>query len=175
MGRTTLARKGGSYLVRIQKIIACFVVLAATAGCRAQAPVQKTNSKIDARIETAIRNQLSVPPVYNITIGPEKKSELSGYNSILVTFSLPGHPGRTQKLTYLVSTDGNTLARLSKTDISKQPGADLPIAGRRIRGNPNAKASSVSFGDLECRICVRPRAEPVPRIVYRCKWLLRVT
>lgn len=151
-------------------------MLAATAGCRAQAPISpsQTKTRIDARIETAIRNELSVPPVYNVTIGPEKKSDLSGYNSILVTFSLPGHPERTQQLTYLVSTDGNTLARLSKMDISQDPNAALPIAGRPVRGNAKAKVTLVNFDDLECPFCARFHAELFPSIMDRYKGLLRV-
>lgn len=169
-----LPRKGGPQLLRIQKIVACCVVLAATAGCRAQAPTQKNQSQIDVRIETAIRNQLSVPPLYNITIGPEKKSNLAGYNSILVTFTLPGHPDRTQHLTYLVSTNGNTLARLSKIDISKKPGSELPTAGRPVRGNPNAKVTLVNFDDLECPFCARLHAELFPGIMDKYKGLLKV-
>lgn len=161
-------------MLRFQKIIACFVVLAATAGCRAQAPTQKTNSKIDARIETAIRNQLSVPPIYNVTIGPEKKADLAGYKSILVTFSLPGHPARTQQLTYLISTDGNTLARLSKIDISRKPGSELPTEGRPVRGNPSAKVTLVNFDDLECPFCARFHSELFPAIMSKYKGLLRV-
>lgn len=129
---------------------------------------------MNARIETAIRNQLNVPPVYRVTIGPEKKSDLSGYRSILVTFSLPGHPGRTQKLTYLISTDGNTLARLSQMDISRDPNAALPIAGRPIRGNPNAKVTLVNFDDLECPFCARFHAELFPAVMDRYKGLLRI-
>lgn len=169
-----MPRKGGPRLLRIHKILACCVVLAATAGCRAQAPNAKTNSKIDARIETAIRNQLSVPPIYNVTIGPEKKSDLAGYNSILVTFSLPGHPGRTQKLTYLISTDGNTLARLSKMDISQKPGTELPTEGRPVRGNPSAKVTLVNFDDLECPFCARFHSELFPGIMNKYKGLLKV-
>ena len=171
-----LFHKGGSLLLRIQGILACCVILAATAGCRAQAPTttSKTSAKLDARIETAIRNELSVPPVYNVTIGPEKKSDLAGYNSVLVTFSLPGHPNRTQQLTYLVSTDGNTLARLSKIDISKDPNSALPIAGRAIRGNPNAKVTLVNFDDLECPFCARMHAELFPGIMDEYKGLIRI-
>lgn len=163
-------------MLRIQKILACCVILTATVACRGQAPTttSKTNAKLDARIETAIRNELSVPPVYNVTIGPEKKSDLAGYNSILVTFSLPGHPDRTQQLTYLVSTDGNTLARLSKIDISKNPDAELPIAGRAIRGNPKAKVTLVNFDDLECPFCARLHSELFPGIMDKYKGLIRI-
>jgi protein-disulfide isomerase len=152
------------------------VILAATVGCRAQSPTptSKSNAKLDARIETAIRNELSVPPVYNVSIGPEKKSDLAGYNSILVTFSLPGHPDRTQQLTYLVSTDGNTLARLSKIDISKDPNTSLPIAGRAIRGNPKAKVTLVNFDDLECPFCARLHSELFPGIMDKYKGLIRI-
>ena len=161
-------------MLRIQRIIACCAVLAATVGCHAQSPATPSQKTINIRIETAIRNQLSVPPIYNISIGPEKKSELAGYKSILVTFSLPGHPDRTQQLTYLVSTDGNTLARLSKTDISKAPGSKLPVAGRPIRGNPNAKVTLVNFDDLECPFCARLHAELFPGIMDRYKGLIRI-
>lgn len=163
-------------MLRIQGILACCVVLAATAGCRAQAPAtpSKSTAQLNARIETAIRNELSVPPVYNVTIGPEKKSSLSGYNSILVTFSLPGHPNRTQQLEYLISKDGNTLARLSKIDISKDPDAMLPIEGRPIRGNPKAKVTLVNFDDLECPFCARLHAELFPGIMDQYKGLIRV-
>jgi protein-disulfide isomerase len=165
-------------LRRIQGILACCVLLAAAAatGCRAQtqAPVSKITAKLNARIETAIRNDLSVPPVYNVTIGPEKKSDLAGYKSILVTFSLPGHPDRTQQLKYLVSTDGDTLARLSKIDISRSPQADLPIAGRPVRGNPKAKVTLVNFDDLECPFCARLHSEIFPTVMNRYKGLLRV-
>lgn len=163
-------------MLRIQKILACCVILTATVACRGQAPTttSKLNARLDARIETAIRNELSVPPVYNVTIGPEKKSDLAGYNSILVTFSLPGHPDRTQQLTYLISTDGNTLARLSKIDISKSPNAELPIAGRAIRGNPKAKVTLVNFDDLECPFCARLHSELFPGIMDEYKGLIRV-
>lgn len=161
-------------MLRIQKILVCLAVLAVTAGCKAQAPATNSNSRLDTRIETAVRNQLSVPPEYNVTIGPEKKSNLSGYNSILVTFSLPGHPDRTQQLEYLISTDGNTLARLSKIDISQNPNSTLPIQGRAIRGNPNAKVTIVNFDDLECPFCARLHAELFPGVMDRYKGLVKV-
>lgn len=171
----TPSQKVDLFLSRIQILLACCIVVAATAGCRAQTPAnKKLNSQLDIRIQTAIRNELSVPPEYKVTIGPEKKSELSGYNSILVTFSLPGHPNRTQHLEYLVSKNGNTLARLSKIDISKNPQSMLPIQGRPIRGNPNAKVTLVNFDDLECPFCAKLHAELFPGIMNRYKGLLRV-
>ncbi len=169
----TLSRKVDLLLSRTQMILASCIVLAATAGCRAQTP-KSPNPKLATRIETAIRNELSVPPEYNVTLGPEKKSELAGYKSIEVTFSLPGHPGHTQKLQYLVSNDGNTLARLSKINISQSPGAELPIQGRPVRGNPNAKVTLVNFDDLECPFCARLHAELFPGVMNRYKGLIRV-
>lgn len=112
--------------------------------------------------------------MYNVTIGPETKSNLAGYKSIMVTFSLPGHPDQTQRLTYLVSTDGDTLARLSKIDISRSPQADLPIAGRPVRGNPGAKVTLVNFDDLECPFCARLHSEIFPGVIDQYKGLLRV-
>jgi protein-disulfide isomerase len=159
-------------LSRLRFLIGCGLLLATVAGCRAQDPA--SNSALDRKIETTIRNELNVPPEYDISLGAPTKSQLQGYNAILVTFSLPGHPDHTQQLQYLVSTDGNTLARLSKYDISKDPAEFLPVAGRPMRGNPQAKVTLVNFDDLECPFCARMHSELFPDVLDHYKNLLRV-
>jgi protein-disulfide isomerase len=155
-------------------ILACCALVFVTAGCRAQAPAQKPVSVLNQRIETAIRNELNVPPEYDIAISPQSPSKMAGFNAITVTFSLPGHPNHTQKLRYLVSTDGDTLARLSKFDISQDPDFLLPIEGRPVRGNPRAKVTIVNFDDLECPFCARMHSELFPGIYDHYKGLIKV-
>lgn len=156
-------------------LFASSLLFAVAAGCRAQdAAKTPANSALDRKIETTIRNELSVPPEYNVTLSPEKPSEMAGYNSVMVTFALPGHPDHTQQLEYLVSKDGNTLARLSKFDISKDWQSSLPIENRPVRGNPEAKVTIVNFDDLECPFCARMHAEFFPDVLDHYKGLVKV-
>jgi protein-disulfide isomerase len=114
------------------------------------------------KIEIMIRSELGVPPQYQMTIGARAKSDLSGYDTIAVTFFLPNEPSRKQTVDFLLSKDGNTLARLSKWNIGPDP-AELPEAiGRPVRGDAAAKVTIVNFDDLECPFCARMNAEFFP-------------
>jgi len=119
-------------------------------------------SELQRKIEIMIRAELSVPPQYNISIGPRQPSDVNGYDTIAVTFSLPAQPQKKQTLDFLLSKDGNTLARLSKWDLGPDPALMLPIDGRPVRGNPNARVTVVNFDDLECPYCAQMNAEFFP-------------
>lgn len=125
-------------------------------------------------MEAAIRNSLNVPPEYELSFGPETPSAMTGYNTVPVTFLLPGHPEHTLHMDYLVSKDGKTLARLIQFNIGEDPNDTLPIAGRPIRGNPNAKVTIVNFDDLECPFCARFHSELFPEIFDQYKGLIRI-
>lgn len=165
---------------RIQTLLACCLVLMTAVGCHAQPSVQSNAtppqpvSAVNQRIEAAIRNSLNVPPEYELTLGPETPSGMEGYNTVPVTFSLPDHPEHTLHLDYLVSKDGKTLARLVKYDIGESPNQMLPIAGRPVRGNPQAKVTIVNFDDLECPFCARFHSELFPTLFDHYKGLIRV-
>lgn len=120
-----------------------------------------------------IRAELNVPPEYQMSIGPRQKSDLSGYDAIAVTFSLPSHPGHDQTVDFLLSKDGNTLARLSKWNIGPDPAEMLPTQGRPVRGDPAAKVTIVNFDDLECPYCARMHAEFFPETLDRYKGLVK--
>ena len=160
--------------------LAC-AFLVATAGCRAQqTPPAQTNQgstaespQLNRKIEIMIRSELSVPPQYELAIGPRQKSDVSGYDTIAVTFSLPGQPSRTQSVDFLLSKDGNTLARLSKWDLRPDPTEQLPTEGRPVRGNPAAKVTIVNFDDLECPYCARMHAEFFPETLDHYKGLVK--
>ncbi len=145
-------------------------------GCMAQpAPVSTAlpTSRLNRKIEVMIRAELSVPPEYQMVIGERQKSDLAGYDMIPVTFSLPAHPERSQTVNFLLSKDGNTLARLSKWDIGEDPAMMIPTDGRPVRGNPEAKVTIVNFDDLECPFCARMNAEFFPDTMEHYKGLVK--
>jgi protein-disulfide isomerase len=136
-------------------------------------PAAAVTAPLSRKIEVMIRSELSVPPQYDMTIGARQKSDVSGFDTIPVTFSLPGEPSHSQIVEFLLSKDGNTLARLSKWDIGPDPGSTLPTEGRPVRGNPQAKVTIVNFDDLECPYCARMHAEFFPAAQDRYKGLVK--
>jgi protein-disulfide isomerase len=130
-------------------------------------------SALDRKIEVMIRAELSVPPQYEIAIGPREKSDLNGFDTIGVTFSLPNDPQRKQTVNFLLSKDSNTLARISKWDIGIDPVSTLPTEGRPVRGNSDAKVTIVNFDDLECPYCAAMNAEFFPATLDRYKGLVK--
>ncbi len=139
--------------LRISRFFMIFFLVAGI-GCKAQsAPGNNTlQAKLDRRIELTIRSQYNVPPDYTVTLGQRAKSDVNGFDTLPVTFS----NGPQKKTTiFLISTDNNTLARLEKFDLSKNPAASINTLGRPIRGNPAAKVTIISFDDLECPFCAR--------------------
>jgi len=159
----------------------------AVAGCVAQqtpaATVAPATTAADAaaaavpglerKIEIMIRAELSVPPQYEIAIGPRQKSDVNGYDTIAVTFSLPSQPQKKQTVNFLLSKDGNTLARLSKWDLGPDPASALPTEGRPVRGDAGAKVTIVNFDDLECPYCAQMNAEFFPATLDRYKGLVK--
>jgi protein-disulfide isomerase len=139
-----------------------FVGLAASAAANAQSSAAKPtgDTKLDRAIKLTIRSQYNVPPDYSITLGKRAKSEINGYDQLPVTFM--SGAGQTKTTNFLISSDNNTLARLEKFDLTKNPAALISILGRPIRGNPQAKVTVISFDDLECPFCSRMNAVLFP-------------
>jgi protein-disulfide isomerase len=134
---------------------------------------QALSASLSRKIELMIRSELGVPPEYNLAIGARQKSDVSGYDTIAVTFSLPNEPNRSQTVPFLLSKDGNTLARLSKWDLGADPMASLPLAGRPVRGNAEAKVTIVNFDDLECPFCAKLHADFFPDTLNHYKGLVK--
>ena len=65
---------------------------------------------LERKIEIMIRSELGVPPQYQVAVGPRQKSDVNGYDTIAVTFSLPSQPEKKQMVNFLLSKDANTLA-----------------------------------------------------------------
>jgi protein-disulfide isomerase len=175
-------------LLKRHFLLGCALLMAA-GGCMAQqgdsgtgaakptatdpAPATATAPMLNRKIEVMIRSELSVPPQYEVSIGARQKSEMTGYDTIPVTFSLPGRADHSQTVEFLLSKDGSTLARLSKWDLGPEPGSELPTIGRPVRGAAQAKVTIVNFDDLECPYCARMHSVFFPETLERYKGLVK--
>lgn len=117
-----------------------------------------------------VRSQFNVPPDYDVSFGGRTKSDVPGYENLPVTFS---HTGKQTTVPFLISTDGNTLARLEKFDISKDPQSLYSLEKRPVRGNPSARVTVVNYDDLECPYCARMHEELFPATLDHYKGLVR--
>ncbi len=146
----------------------------ATAGCHAQSPAGGKLSPEEARrVEILIRSKASLPPSYDMIIGQRTKSDVPGFDEIMVVFSSDGK--NSKPMTFLLSNDGKTLAQLNKFDISQDPKTLVSAEGRPARGGPaNAPVLIVGFDDLECPFCARLHAQLFPAINQRYKDQVRI-
>lgn len=145
----------------------------AASGCRAQSA--PANPQLDRRIEVLVRSQLQVPAEYSVVVGGRTKSAFTGYDTVPVTFSLPSKPGaKPTVVEFLLSQDGQTLARLQKFDLTKDPANVAALANRPVRGSDAAKVTIVNFDDLECPYCARMHSELFPQTLDRYKGLIKV-
>ncbi len=158
-------------LYRTRFFFGCLLLLL-VAGCKAQdSPL---NPKVDRRIEILVRSQLNVPQDWRVDVGPRSKSDIAGYDAVPLTFTSSTDPNKKQTLNFLISRDGNTLARLSKWDISKDPSEMISTDRRPVRGNPQAKVTIINFDDLECPYCARMHAQLFPDTLNRYKDQIKV-
>jgi protein-disulfide isomerase len=142
------------------------------AGCKAQdTPL---SAKVDRRIEILVRSQLNVPQDWSVEVGARGKSDIAGFDTVPITFMSSTDRAKKQTLTFLLSKDGNTLARLSKWDISKNPAELISTDSRPVRGNPQAKITIVNFDDLECPYCAKMHAQLFPDTLDRYKDQIKV-
>jgi len=154
------------------RFLAGFLALGLAIGCKAQSSPQPTMGPALVRhIELQVRAQYDLEPDIAVTVGPRKPSDVPGYDSLEVTLS---RGAKTQVLDMLISTDNKTLARMTKMDLTKDPGTSIDITGRPIRGNPAAKVTIVNFDDLECPFCARMHAELFPVTLDHYKNLVRI-
>ncbi|HZU09540.1 MAG TPA: thioredoxin domain-containing protein [Pseudacidobacterium sp.] len=161
-------------MLRTRFFFGCLALLLA-AGCKAQDnPNDLNNAKIDRRIEVLVRSQLNVPQDWKVNIGPRSKSDVPGFDAVPITFSSMSDSSKQQTLNFLLSKDGNTLARLSKWDLSRNPADLISTANRPVRGNPDAKVTIINFDDLECPYCARMHAQLFPDTLDRYKGLIKV-
>ena len=157
--------------------MACLLALCITAGCRAQTnPPQSASENspgaalLNRHIEVMVRAQFNVPQDYTVTIGARKPSQIPGYDTLPITLS---RNDKNTVVDFLISTDGMTLARLETFDLAKNPIFSIAVAGRPIRGNPQAKVTVINFDDLECPYCARLHQSLFPDTLARYKDTVR--
>jgi len=150
------------------------LLLSLSAGCKAQTPSSSASpvptSQLNRRIEVLVRSQFDVPPNVDVAIGATSKSDFPGYETLPITFS---NQGKQSVVNFLLSSDGNTVARLEKFDISHNPADTLTIQGRPVRGVADAKVTIVNFDDLECPYCARMHAQLFPSTLDHYKGLVK--
>jgi protein-disulfide isomerase len=147
------------------------LLLGLTAGCKAQtAAPSAPDPGLNRRIEVLVRSQYGLPPDVDLNIGARKPSQFPGYETLPIVVA---HGGKTQEIDFLISDDGAKLVHWDTLDLTKDPADSIPIAGRPVRGNPNAKVTVVNFDDLECPFCGRMHEELFPATIDRYKNLVR--
>jgi len=169
-----------------------WVVVLAAFGCHAQAPASATaqtpvkapaaavvqvgvklSPGMARKAEVMIRNKSTISLDYAISFGVPTASEVPGYDQVLASFTTEGAPPKTA--TFLLSTDGKTLAQFNKLDLSQDPKDKVSQAGRPARGGGlNAPVLIVGFDDLECPFCAKMNAELFPAILNRYKDQVRI-
>ncbi len=153
-------------MVRTQ-FAALLLTVCLVAGCKAQSSAQGPIDPATARrIEVMVRSEFSIPPDYGVSVGTRGPSKISGYDTLPITVS---HAGKSQVIDFMLSTDGTKLARLETFDLKTDPAFNIDIAGRPIRGNPDAKVTVINFDDLECPYCARMHQELFPSTFNRYK------
>ena len=147
--------------------LAALFALCLAVGCKAQsAGTGSQDPTLNRRIEVMVRSQFGIPPEVSVALGQRTSSQISGYDTLPVTLS----NGSTKKvIDFLISSDNQKLARLETFDLAKNPIFNIDVAGRPIRGNPNAKVTVINFDDLECPYCARMHSSLFPTTMDRYK------
>ena len=122
----------------------------------AQSSVPPLSPDVADRVQRQVRAYFNMPPDVTITLGKPAASEFPNYDSLPVTMS---KQDKSQTVDFLISTDGKTLIRIMKMDLTKDVYAEtmnkIKLADRPVRGNPDAKVTIVNFDDFECPFCAR--------------------
>jgi protein-disulfide isomerase len=143
------------------------LALGLAVGCKAQSTGSGTqDAALNRRIEVMVRSQFSIPPDVSVVLGQRAPSQIAGYNALPITLS---HGSTKKVIDFLISTDNTKLARMETFDLAKDPVFNIDIAGRPIRGNPDAKVTVINFDDLECPYCGRMHSSLFPSTIDRYK------
>jgi len=139
------------------------ILLLICLGCVAQS----APPDLARKIEHQVRSYYSLPPEVKVTVGAiTPASDVPGYDS--VTVKLDQGEGKQKDYFFLISKDRNTMLRMTKFDLSKDPYADLmskiDVTGRPSRGAKGAKVVVVNFDDFECPFCSRMHQTLFPEI-----------
>jgi protein-disulfide isomerase len=140
-----------------------FVLLVICLGCVAQS----TPPDLARKIERQVRSFYTLPADVKVTVGNiTSTSELPGYDTLSVTVD---DNSKQKDYKFLISKDRNTLMRLTKFDLTKDPYAELMgkinLAGRPSRGAKSAKVLVVDYDDFECPYCSMMHSMLFPQLL----------
>lgn len=128
------------------------VLLAICLGCVAQS----APPDVARKIEHQMRFTYSIPPEVKMVVGAiTPSSDMPGYDTVSV--NIDGGNGSAKDYKFLISQDRNTLLRVTKFDLTKDPYSEMmskiDVSGRPVRGTKGAKVVVVNFDDFECPYC----------------------
>jgi protein-disulfide isomerase len=147
--------------------LAGLLALSLAVGCKAQSAAPGAQDAVlNRRIEVMVRSQFTIPPEVSVVLGQRTSSQIAGYDTLPITLS---HGSTKKVIDFLISTDNKKLARLETFDLSKNPVFNIDVAGRPVRGNPDAKVTVINFDDLECPYCARMHTSLFPATIDRYK------
>ena len=140
-----------------------FVLLVVCLGCVAQS----APPDLARKIEHQVRSFYSIPAEVKVNVGSiTPSSDLPGYDTVAVT--MDDGEGKQKEYKFLISKDRNTMLRMTKFDLTKDPFAEtmskIDVSGRPTRGAKSAKVVVVNFDDFECPFCSRMHATLFPEI-----------
>jgi protein-disulfide isomerase len=130
------------------------VLLLICLGCVAQS----APPDLVRKIERQVRAYYTIPASVKVNVGAIKPSqELPGYDAVSVT--IDNGDGKVKDYQFLLSKDRNTMLRMTKFDMTKDPFESLmskiDLKGRPARGAKDAKVVVVNYDDFECPFCSR--------------------
>ena len=139
------------------------VLLLICLGCVAQS----APPEIAQKIERQVRSFYNIPPDVKVTVGAITPStDMPGYDAVAVTIS--GEDGQQKDYKFQLSKDRNTMLRVTKFDLTKDPYAEvmskIDVTGRPSRGAKGAKVVVVNYDDFECPFCSRMHQALFPEI-----------
>ncbi len=146
-------------LIRRSLLILLLVCL----GCVAQS----APPDVARKIEHQVRSFYTIPADVKVTVGAITPStDLPGYDAVSV--NIDGGEGKQKDYKFLLSKDRDTMLRVTKFDLKKDPFADLmskiDVSGRPSRGAKSAKVVVINFDDFECPFCSRMHQTLFPEI-----------
>jgi len=148
-------------VILIRRLLVVLILICL--GCVAQAPP----SDLARKIERQVRAYYSIPAEVHIVVGPITSStDWPSYDAVSVTID---GQGKKSDYKFLISKDRNTMVRMVKFDLTKDPFADvmskINTAGRPSRGAKSAKVVLVNFDDFECPFCSRMHQTLFPELL----------
>lgn len=139
------------------------VLILVCLGCVAQS----APPDVARKVEHQVRAFYTIPADVKVRVGAiADGSDMPGYDTVAVT--IDGGDGKLKDYKFLISKDRNTMLRVTKFDLNKDPFAELmskiDITGRPLRGLKSAKVLVVNFDDFQCPFCSRMHETLFPEI-----------